>query len=548
MFLSPEEQRALWRRADRGRGRGRGMNLSVEQAGAPRPAGRGGAPPPGPPLGPGDGAEARGPRELNTSLHGTFLKILPDRLNVQYIGKGAHAHDVGAVQADAPVPLLARAYYFEMTVKESGDRGCIAIGYTHGDFKLSRQPGWEPDSYGYHGDDGKKYHNSGRGEEYGPQYETGDTVGAGYHLEAQEIFFTKNGKDLGLAFKGVRGSLFPTVGLHSTNEHVELNFGQKPFKFDIEALLAEEKGREEEEIMRAAASADDVTAVVRKYLLHYGYADTLRAFDAATGHPPQPVYEKFQELALRKRLRELILAGDIDGAVAELRRGRFGFIMEVWTDQPGAAAAPEGGAGPGGAAPTALRFSSAYFHLKLQKYIELVREQKIAEAIEFAREELAVLQHGRQKFDALLQDALALLAFKDPGASKLAYLMAPAHREAVADVVNSEILDLAWQEQGEPAEGRPAEEGAAFDLLRKAASGGPDALRDVPEEDRPEGFEDAAHSSPSQSLLSKLLSQLTRVKAEIHAAHGGQGELFRLEDHLLLRKQPPSAEEWNNTE
>ena len=155
-----------------------------------------------------------------------------------------------------------------------------------------------------------------------------------------------------------------------------------------------------------------------------------------------------------------------------------------------------------------------------------------------------MLQHGRQKFDALLQDALALLAFKDPGASKLAYLMAPAHREAVADVVNSEILDLAWQEQGEPAEGRPAEEGAAFDLLRKAASGGPDALRDVPEEDRPEGFEDAAHSSPSQSLLSKLLSQLTRVKAEIHAAHGGQGELFRLEDHLLLRKQPPS-EEWN---
>lgn len=49
---------------------------------------------------------------------------------------------------------------------------------------------WEPHSYGYHGDDGKKFHANGQGEEYGPHFEAGDVIGAGIHIQRQEIFFT----------------------------------------------------------------------------------------------------------------------------------------------------------------------------------------------------------------------------------------------------------------------------------------------------------------------------------------------------------------------
>lgn len=49
---------------------------------------------------------------------------------------------------------------------------------------------WEPNSYGYHGDDGKKFHANGGGEDYGPLFTTGDIVGAGIHIQRQEIFFT----------------------------------------------------------------------------------------------------------------------------------------------------------------------------------------------------------------------------------------------------------------------------------------------------------------------------------------------------------------------
>lgn len=49
---------------------------------------------------------------------------------------------------------------------------------------------WEQGSYGFHGDDGHIFHAAGVGEEYGPKWGTGDTVGAGLHLGRQEIFFT----------------------------------------------------------------------------------------------------------------------------------------------------------------------------------------------------------------------------------------------------------------------------------------------------------------------------------------------------------------------
>jgi hypothetical protein len=53
-----------------------------------------------------------------------------------------------------------------------------------------KQNRWEPGSFGYHGDDGLRYAASGKGEEYGPRFGAGDTIGAAVHLGRHEIFFT----------------------------------------------------------------------------------------------------------------------------------------------------------------------------------------------------------------------------------------------------------------------------------------------------------------------------------------------------------------------
>lgn len=49
---------------------------------------------------------------------------------------------------------------------------------------------WETGSYGYHGDDGRKFFQSSHGEDYGPRFTTGDVVGACLHLDNQELSFT----------------------------------------------------------------------------------------------------------------------------------------------------------------------------------------------------------------------------------------------------------------------------------------------------------------------------------------------------------------------
>lgn len=63
---------------------------------------------------------------------------------------------------------------------------------------LSRPPGWEGGSWGYHGDDGNCFHNSNCGKNYGPKYTTGDVVGCGINFNTGCIFFTKNGHNLGM--------------------------------------------------------------------------------------------------------------------------------------------------------------------------------------------------------------------------------------------------------------------------------------------------------------------------------------------------------------
>ena len=56
-----------------------------------------------------------------------------------------------------------------------------------------------------------------------------------------------NGAKLRTAFTGVKAAgLYPTIGLHSKGEAVEVNFGgggggSKPFKYDLDAALAEER-------------------------------------------------------------------------------------------------------------------------------------------------------------------------------------------------------------------------------------------------------------------------------------------------------------------
>lgn len=178
------------------------------------------------------------PNELNTvNSSGGFLVVSTDKLSVKYTNVNLHGHDVGVIQANHPAPVKRIMYYFEMTVKNAGTKGQIAIGFTTESFKMRRQPGWEANSYGYHGDDGLLYRGHGKGETFGPTFTTGDVVGGGINYASEGVFFTKNGHVVGTVYKDVKSQLFPTIAVHSQNEEVTVNFGEEEFLFDLEASL-----------------------------------------------------------------------------------------------------------------------------------------------------------------------------------------------------------------------------------------------------------------------------------------------------------------------
>ncbi|CCI39393.1 unnamed protein product [Albugo candida] len=117
----------------------------------------------------------------------------------------------------------------------------VSIGFANAYFHLvDKQPGWDIHSYGYHGDDGRYYHNSGRGVTFGPRFNVGDTVGCGYKINRRtqviDLFFTKNGQPIpaGESINGcdLHDEMYPVVGIDSTDA-VHFNLGQEPFQYDF---------------------------------------------------------------------------------------------------------------------------------------------------------------------------------------------------------------------------------------------------------------------------------------------------------------------------
>lgn len=43
---------------------------------------------------------------------------------------------------------------------------------------------------------------------------------------------------LGTASRDVKGKLYPCIGMRKNGEHIRVNFGQSPFVFDIDGMMA----------------------------------------------------------------------------------------------------------------------------------------------------------------------------------------------------------------------------------------------------------------------------------------------------------------------
>ena len=108
----------------------------------------------------------------------------------------------------------------QYVIEDCGQEAAIGVGCGDRGYPMSRMPGWNRNSCGYHADDGKLYHESGMGRAFGPTCTTGDRMGCGLNFDCDlgqgvvQVFFTKNGKQVGEMERMKRpvNGIYPLIG------------------------------------------------------------------------------------------------------------------------------------------------------------------------------------------------------------------------------------------------------------------------------------------------------------------------------------------------
>lgn len=388
------------------------------------------------------------PSAFSKSDIGRHLTLDSDALVVDYSGNDDSMKYASSVRADNPIPASGVAvYYFEVTVLEEGERGNIGLGICNGVVQLEKMPGWEGGSFGYHGDDGNVFKESGQnGIKYGPKYGTDDVVGCVWNFIDNTVSFTKNGEFLGKAFEHLSGPLYPTVGMQSKKGRLEINFGSKPFVFDIESYARQQRDRILSKIRARSLPADYrlLGNTVLGYLIHSGYAETAAAF-AKDADRLEVMEKERSQMLERQAVCRKILVGDVDGAFHQLSM-KFPTIVTPRSD--------------------------IAFLLHTQKFIEMiVKGSNAEETIAYGRLELSVFRSppgagssGQNSseanssdpidvrkidgvsYETILTEVWSLLAYSDPANCMNKHLTSQRRRDMVAGKLNAAIL----QSQGRP--------------------------------------------------------------------------------------------------
>ena len=152
---------------------------------------------------------------------GSAIAISPDGYKVQ----SRHQKEWHGCRATYGVSHKG-AYYYEALVT---DEGLCRVGFATGSATLDL--GTCQFGYGY-GGTGKKSNNR-QFDSYGGPFGKGDYIGCYLDLDNLEIYYTKNGQDLGLAFtiskQQQNQTFFPAVVLK--NGEMLFNFGDQPWKY-----------------------------------------------------------------------------------------------------------------------------------------------------------------------------------------------------------------------------------------------------------------------------------------------------------------------------
>lgn len=164
----------------------------------------------------------------------------------------------------------------------------------------------------------------------------------------------------------------------------------------------------------------DMNKLIMNYLVTEGFKDAAEKFQEESGVVPSLDLNSMDN---RIRIREAIQAGHTQEAIR--------LVNELY---------PE------------LLDHDRYLYFRLQQLhlIELIRDGKVEEALDFAQTQLSEPGESEPTILIQLERALALLAFEEPSLSPFSHLLNMKQRHKVASEVNTAILKTEYHESPEP--------------------------------------------------------------------------------------------------
>ncbi|CAB5344710.1 unnamed protein product [Rhizophagus irregularis] len=178
-----------------------------------------------------------------------YISVKHDKNTLKTVEISFNAESDVMIQTNYPLPnvfikdtssvtlspsLSIEYYYYEITILSNHhiDETIIAIGFAPKNHSIYRLPGCDTHSVGFHSDEGRTFHNEGyTGSKYAEKWgEINDVIGCGYCPSIGQVFFTMNGKNLGIAFTGLFHPWYPTIGSNGVCS-LKVNFGQEEFKY-----------------------------------------------------------------------------------------------------------------------------------------------------------------------------------------------------------------------------------------------------------------------------------------------------------------------------
>ncbi|KAK4795553.1 hypothetical protein SAY86_027879 [Trapa natans] len=173
----------------------------------------------------------------------------------------------------------------------------------------------------------------------------------------------------------------------------------------------------EKKLNNVKIKKEDMNKLVMNFLVTEGYVEAAEKFQIESGTEPDIDLTTITE---RIAVKRAVQCGNVMDAIEKVND----LNPEILDTNP-----------------------QLFFHLQQQRLIELIRNGKVEEALEFAQDELAPRGEENQSFLEELERTVALLAFEDVSNCPVGELLDMSQRHKTASEVNAAILTSQCHEE-----------------------------------------------------------------------------------------------------